>query len=85
MGPSELIRWKFVIHGFIDGKSRFITGIKCSTNNKAATVLDVFLNAVAKHGLPSRVHGDHGTENVRVAAFMIQQRGNGRGSYIWGR
>lgn len=48
-------------------------------------MLDVFLDAVAKHGLPNRVRGDHGTENVRVAAYMIQQRGDGRGSYIWGR
>jgi hypothetical protein len=48
-------------------------------------VLDVFLDAVAKHGLPNRVRGDHGTENVRVAAYMIQQCGDGRGSYIWGR
>jgi hypothetical protein len=85
MDPSELIRWKFVIHGIVDGKSCFITGIKCSTNNKAAMVLDMFLNAVAKHGLPSCVRGDHGTENVQVAAFMIQQHGDGRGSYIWGR
>jgi hypothetical protein len=82
---SELIRWKFVIHGFINGKSRFITGICCSTNNRAATVLDLFLEAVNKHGLPSRVRGDHGTENVWVEAYMIQERGNARGSYIWGR
>lgn len=74
-----------MIHGFIDRKSRFITGIRCSTNNRAATVLDLFLEAVNKHGLPSRVHGDHGMENVRVAAYMIQQCGDGRGSYIWGR
>ncbi|KAF8717155.1 hypothetical protein AX14_012207 [Amanita brunnescens Koide BX004] len=84
-GNHKLIQWKFVIHGFIDGKSRFITGIRCSMNNRASTVLDVFLNAVAKHGLPSRVRGDHGTENVRVAAYMMQERGDNRGSYIWGR
>jgi hypothetical protein len=74
-----------VIHSFIDGKSHFITGIRCSTNNRAATVLDLFLEAVNKHGLPSCVRGDHGTENVRVAAYMIQECGNARGSYIWGR
>jgi hypothetical protein len=82
---SELIRWKFVIHGFIDGKSRYVTGIRCSTNNRAATVLSVFLEAVTQHGLPSRVRGDHGTENIRVAAYMTQERGENRGSYIWGR
>ena len=82
---SELIRWKFVIHGFIDGKSRYVTGIRCSTNNRAATVLNLLLEGVAIHGLPSRVRGDHGTENVRVAAYMSEQRGENRGSYIWGR
>ena len=74
-----------MIHGFIDGKLHFITGIQCSTNNRVATVLDLFLEAVNKHGLPSRVHGDHGTENVWVAAYMIQERSDARGSYIWGR
>lgn len=48
-------------------------------------MLNLFLEAVKKHGLPSRVRGDHGTENLRVAAHMIQERGDGRGSYIWGR
>ncbi|KIO19209.1 hypothetical protein M407DRAFT_48023, partial [Tulasnella calospora MUT 4182] len=31
------------------------------------------------------VRGDHGTENIEVAAFMEEYRGQGRGSYIWGR
>lgn len=48
-------------------------------------MLNVFLEAKDKHGLPSRVRGDHGTENIQVAAYMMQQRGEGRGSYIWGR
>jgi hypothetical protein len=60
-------------------------GIQCSTNNRAATVLDIFLEAVNKHRLPSRVRGDHGTENVRVVAYMIQECGDARSSYIWGR
>ena len=82
---SELIRWKFVIHGFVDGKSRFVTGIRVSTNNRSQTVLDLFKSAIARHGLPSRVRGDHRTENVKVAMYMIEKRGNGRGSYIFGR
>ena len=69
----ELIQWKFVIHGFIDGKSHYMTGIRCSTNNRAATVLDVFLEAITQNGLPSQVRRDHGTENVRVATYMMLQ------------
>ena len=33
-GTHSLIKWKFVIHGFIDGYSRVITGLQCNTNNR---------------------------------------------------
>ncbi|KAF7364508.1 hypothetical protein MVEN_00319500 [Mycena venus] len=84
-GQHGLIPFKIVIHGFVDGKSQFVTTIHASNNNRADTVLDVFLCAVAEHGLPSRMRGDHGTENVLVAAYMEENRGVVRGSYIWGR
>lgn len=80
-----LIAFKIVFHCFIDGKSRLITGIHAVNNNRASTVLELFRNAVRKHGVPSRVRGDHGTENVLVAAWMEAEMGVGRGSYIWGR
>jgi transposase InsO family protein len=80
-----LIRWRIVIHAFIDGFSRFVTGIRASNNNRSRTVLDLFMDIIDEHGLPSRVRGDHGTENLLVAAFMEQVRGVTRGSYIWGR
>lgn len=48
-------------------------------------MLDLFLEAVNKHGLPSQVCGDHGTENLWVAAYIVQQRGDSHGLYIWGR
>jgi hypothetical protein len=80
-----LIRFKIVTHAFADGKSRFVTGIRASNNNRAETVLELFIEAVDKHGLPSRLRGDHGTENVLVAQFMEDVRGVLRGSYIWGR
>lgn len=83
--PAGLIRWRIVFHGFIDGYSRLITGLRASNNNRASTVLDVFLDAVSRYRVPSRVRGDHGTENLEVAAFMEQFRGTRRGSYIWGR
>ncbi|PPQ97082.1 hypothetical protein CVT26_001047 [Gymnopilus dilepis] len=84
-GQHGLIKYKFVIHCFIDGLSRFITGIRVNTNNRAATVLDLFLDAISKHGCPSRARGDHGTENLLVAAWMEEHQGPDRGSYIFGR
>lgn len=80
-----MIRWGIVIHGFIDGYSRLITGLRASDNNSADTVFDVFEAAAALYGVPSRMRGDHGTENMVVAIWMEQRRGTGRGSYIWGR
>ncbi|KAK6972320.1 hypothetical protein R3P38DRAFT_3134346 [Favolaschia claudopus] len=80
-----LIRWGIVIHGFIDGYSRLITGLRASNNNRAQTVLDLFLMAAARFLAPSRVRGDHGVENLLVAAYMEALHGEGRGSYLWGR
>ena len=80
-----LIMWKFVIHCFIDGYSRFVVAIQVSSNNTARTVLNVFIDAIEAHGIPSRVRADYGTENVLVAALMEALRGVDRGSYIWGR
>lgn len=84
-GLVGLIRFKIVMHCFIDGKSRLVTGIRASNNNRAATVLELFLEAMDEWGVPSRVRGDHGTENLLVAAWIEEARGVGRGSYIWGR
>lgn len=74
-----------MIHGFIDGYSRLITGLRASDNNEGRTVLDVFLAAARVYGVPSRLRGDHGAENVLVASWMEEHRGVRRGSYIWGR
>ncbi|KAK7016173.1 hypothetical protein R3P38DRAFT_3321557 [Favolaschia claudopus] len=63
-GHHKLILWGIVIHGIVDG-----------TNNRASTVLDVFLEAVGKYGLPSRMRGDRGAENKKVSVYMILKRG----------
>ncbi len=73
------------MHGCIDGFSRRIIYLKAADNNRADTVLELFRNAVDQVGLPSRVRGDRGGENLQVAQFMIEQRGAGRGSFIFGR
>jgi hypothetical protein len=61
-----------------------VTALRASTNNKATTVLDVFLEAVREYGLPSRVRGDRGAENKKVSVYMILTRGLGRASFMWG-
>ncbi|KAH9918454.1 uncharacterized protein B0H18DRAFT_912789, partial [Fomitopsis serialis] len=52
----RLIRWKLVVHCFIDGWSRYIVGIRVHNNNRAETVLLLFHHARADCGDPSRVH-----------------------------
>ena len=84
-GNHKLISWRFVTHGCIDGYSRAIIYVTCSNNNQAATVLQLFQEGVHKFGLPSRVRGDHGVENVDVARYMIANQGLNRGSFIAGR
>lgn len=74
-----------MIHAFVDGFSRFVLGIRASNNNRADTVLQLFEDIAQIYGYPSRVRGDHGTENLLVAARMEEVRGLERGSYIWGR
>ena len=85
-GHHSLIRWKLVIHGCIDGFSRRIMFLTCSSNNLAETVLGLFLDAVRKDGdlWPSRIRVDKGVENVLVCDVMTQKRGEGRGSFIAG-
>lgn len=83
-GHHKLIRWRFVTHGGIDGYSRLIVFLQCSSNNTAATVVRLFERAVHQYGLPSRVRSDQGGENTLVALYMLRQRGLNRRSMITG-
>ena len=85
-GHHSLIRWKLVVHGCIDGFSRRILYLSCSSNNLAETGLELFLDAILKDGerWPSRIRVDRGVENVLVCDAMVQARGEGRGSFIAG-
>ena len=58
--------------------------LKCATKNLASTVLHYFIEGTHHFGLPLRVRGDHGVKNVEVAKFMVESRGNNRGSFIAG-
>ena len=81
-GNHKLIRWELVIYGVIDGYSRRIMYFYCSLNNRASTVLALYMEAVQNYGLPSKVRGDHGTENNFVAAFLESCNS---GSFISGK
>ncbi len=74
-GNHKLIRWRFVFHGGIDGFSRTIVYLACSDNNRADTVLSLFVEASQQFHLPRRVRCDHGTENVAVARHMLRHYG----------
>jgi len=84
-GNHKLIRWRLVIHGGIDGFSRMPVFLKVSNNNKAETVLEAFVDATDKYGLPLRVRSDKGGENVRVAEYMLRRRGADTKPFIAGR
>ena len=53
-GHHKLIHWRMVTHGGIDGYSRLIVYLQCSSNNKSSTVYKLFLEATRRYGLPSR-------------------------------
>ncbi len=71
-------------HLGIDGFSRLVTYLSCSSNNLAHTALQQFCEAVNTFSLPSRVRCDRGVENVDIARVMLVNRGVGRGSVITG-
>ena len=51
----------------------FIYIVNATTlTNRAETGLQLFVDGVRKYGLPNRVRGDRGDENVGVANFMLE-------------
>ena len=58
--------------------------MKPSVSNSAQTVEALFYEAIQQYGLPSRVRGDQGAENVLVAIVMILLCGRNQGSFLWG-
>lgn len=72
----KLIRWCFTIVAGIDEFSRFITFMQCVNNNRADTSLQCFRQGIENYGLPLRVRTDKGMENIKIADYMIENRGN---------
>lgn len=83
-GHHKLVRRGLVTHCAIDGYSRLVVYIKCSNNNRAVTVYNLFLEAVQHYGLPSRIRCDQGGENVNVVRHMLYHRGEERRSALVG-
>ncbi|XP_071822158.1 uncharacterized protein [Apostichopus japonicus] len=86
-GNHKLIRWRFVIHGGIDGYSRISVFLRCASNNRAETMLSSFQRGVLDFGLPAKVRSDKGGENVLVCSFMMNHplRGPESKPFITGR
>ena len=61
-----------------------VVALKASTNNRVMTVLELFLDALDEYGMPSRMRGDRGGENIYCAIYMVMRNGPDRSSFIWG-
>ncbi|XP_050958050.1 uncharacterized protein LOC127159193 [Labeo rohita] len=81
----KLIRYNIVLFGAVDGYSRKVMCLNAATNNRASTAFTAFKKATERHGIPSRVRGDQGVENVEIARYMFTVRGTDRGSFMSGK
>ena len=72
------------MHGVIDGYSRLVVFLRCSSNNRAATVVNLFLSATTEFYWLQRVRTEKGEENSEVARLMAEKRREGRGSILQG-
>ena len=74
------------MHGVIDGYSRLVVFLRCSSNNRAATVVNLFLSATTGFYWPLRVRTEKGEENSEVACFMAEKRREVAGAFckvVW--
>ena len=83
-GHHSLVRWRFIVHAGVDGFSRMLVFLQCSTNNRADTVFSAFKSAIKDYGVPSRVRSDKGGENILVCQYMVAVKGVNRSSHIAG-
>lgn len=84
-GNEKIRPWGFYVHGCVDGHSRMIIYLSCSTNKRAATVTALFEAAIEEFGVPTRVRGDYGTENNGIENLMIFIRGLENAPYLRGK
>lgn len=92
-GYDKLKPYWFSIHGAIDGYSRRVMWLKLSSSNKEPrNVCEHFIETCVNiNGIPRKVVGDRGTENVYLAASQRFLRRNhidanaGEKSFQYGR
>lgn len=85
-GHDKLKRFGFAIHACIDGYSRRIIWVKCSsTNNDPSVIAYYYLSAVKKLGFCARtLRTDCGTENGIMASIQCGLRNTLR-AHIYGK
>ena len=67
-----------------DGFARTVVFLKCSDNNRASTVVNLFQESVSRFGLPDRVRTDHGGENVGVWRYMLASHNHDHSCIVTG-
>ena len=67
----KLIRWRFVIHGCIDGFSRLMIYLHCCNDNTSETVRNLFQEKVECFYWPPWVRSNQGMENIGVSQLML--------------
>ena len=60
-----------VVHGGIDGYSRMIVNLECSTNNRSLAVNRLFKEVVEIYGISSRDCSEKGGESILVYHYMV--------------
>ena len=66
------IKWRIVIQGCIDGYSRTIVYLRCSSNNRSSTNFSFFID-VEQYGLPEKIRSDLCGENYAIWRYMVEE------------
>ncbi|KAF3842610.1 hypothetical protein F7725_024561 [Dissostichus mawsoni] len=81
----KLISYNIVLFGGVERVFEKGNVLRCFDQHRASTAYGFFLEANQRHGVPLRVRGDQGVENVQIVRFMFSVRGTDRGSFISGK
>jgi hypothetical protein len=71
---DKLAKWKFRIHGGIDGASHFVVWCVVATDKLATTIFKGYKAAVDMYGHPIRIRSDYAAEHNLVRADQERAR-----------